>query len=89
MTAAPITSPGRLSPLGLGALFACIDNCGAKVLFEAATGRFFNVIGGNTVLCRSAYAFGDSLIELFKRAQFRIDVGLSPTFKELDRSFGH
>jgi hypothetical protein len=26
---------------GTGALYARIDNCGAKVLFEAATGRFF------------------------------------------------
>jgi hypothetical protein len=26
---------------------------------------------------------------LFKRTQLRIDVGLSPTFEELDRSFGH
>jgi hypothetical protein len=33
--------------------------------------------------------FGYSLVELFKRAQFRINVGLSPTFEELNRSFGH
>ena len=48
------------------ASFARIDNCDAKVLFEAATGRLFYVIGRNAVLCRSAYAFGYSLIELFK-----------------------
>ena len=72
----------------LRALFARIDDCRAKVFFEAATGRFFQVIGGYAVLCRSAYAFGYSLVELFKRAQLRIDVGLSPTFEELDRSFG-
>ena len=66
-----------------------LPNCGAKALFEAVTGRFFQGIGRNTVLCRSAYAFGYSLVELFKRAQFRIDVGLSPTFEELNRSFGH
>ena len=47
------------------------------------------MIGGNTVLCRSAYAFGYSLVELFKRAQFRIDLGLSPTFEELNRRFSH
>jgi hypothetical protein len=40
-TALPITSSGRFSLLGPSALFARIDNCGAKVLFEAATGRFF------------------------------------------------
>jgi len=71
------------------ALFARIDNRDAKVLFETATGRFFYVGGGNTVLCRSAYAFGYGLVELFKRAQFCVDVGLSPTFEELNRSFGH
>jgi hypothetical protein len=27
--------------IGPSALFARIDNCGAKVLFEAAAGRFF------------------------------------------------
>jgi hypothetical protein len=26
---------------------------------------------------------------LFKRAQFRVNMGLSPTFEELNRSFGH
>ena len=80
---------GLFSSGGLGALFARIDNCRAKVLFETATGRFFYVTGGNAVLCRSTYAFSHSLIELFKRAQLRIDVGLSPTFEELNRSFGH
>jgi hypothetical protein len=30
-----------------------------------------------------------SLVELFKRAQFRVDAGSSPTFEELNRSFGH
>ena len=32
----PVREPG-----GLGTLFARIDNCGAEVLFETATGRFF------------------------------------------------
>jgi hypothetical protein len=32
---------------------------------------------------------GCSFIELFKRAQLRIDIGFSRMFKELDRSFGH
>ena len=77
----------RLRPLG--ALFARIYNCGAKVLFEAAAGRFFLVIGGNIVLYRSAYALGYSLVELFKRAQFRVDVGLAPALEELNRGFGH
>jgi hypothetical protein len=36
-----------------------------------------------------AYALGYSFIELFKRAQLRIDIGFSPMLKELDRSFGH
>jgi hypothetical protein len=40
-------------------------------------------------MIRSAYAFGYSLVELFKRAQFRVDAGLSPTFEELNCSFGH
>ncbi len=40
-TALPIASAGRFSLLGPPALFARIDNCGAKVLFETATGRFF------------------------------------------------
>ena len=35
-----VSCEGRaLGPLG--ALFARFDNCGAKVLFEAAAGRFF------------------------------------------------
>ena len=76
-----------LPKAAVGTLFARIDNCGAKVLFEAATGRFLYVIGGNTILCRSAYAFGYSLVELFKHAQFRIDVGLSPAFEELKSRF--
>ena len=37
----------------------------------------------------AAPSFGYSLVELFERAQFRIDVGLSPTFEELNCSFGH
>ena len=36
----PCTARSR-NGRGTGALFARIDNCGAKVLFEAATGRFF------------------------------------------------
>ena len=40
-TAVPITSSRRFSLLEPSALFARVDNCGAKVLFEAATGRFF------------------------------------------------
>ena len=73
----------------LRALFARIDDCGVKVLFETAASRFFQVSGGNIVLYRSAYAFGYSFVELFKRTQFRIDVSLSPAFEELNRGFGH
>jgi hypothetical protein len=40
-------------------------------------------------LRQAADPLGYSLVELFKRAQFGIDVGLSPTFEELNRSFGH
>ena len=73
----------------LRALFARIDDCGAKIFFETAASRFFQVSGGNIILSRSAYAFGYSLVELFKRTQFRVDVGLSPAFEELNRGFGH
>ncbi len=70
---------------GLGALFARVDNCRAKVLFETAAGRLFQVIGGNTVLYRIGSALGHSRVELFKSARLRIDVGFSPTFEELGR----
>ena len=40
-------------------------------------------------LRQAADPLGYSLVELFKRAQFGIDVGLSPTFEELNCSFGH
>ena len=49
---------------GLGALFARIDNCHAKVLFEATASGFFQVIGGNVILSRGAYALGYRLVEL-------------------------
>ena len=69
----PNEAPAEAGPSG--PRFAGIDNCGTKVLFEVATGGFFQLIGRNTVLCRSADAFGYRCVELFERTQFRIDVG--------------
>lgn len=74
---------------GRGALFTRIDYGRAKILFEAATGRLRQVIGGDASLCSIGHALGNSRVELFERTRLCEDVVLSPAFEELDRCFGH
>ena len=87
LVGAPITSVGVFSPLGPRALFARIDDCSAKVLFETVTGRVFQVIRRNAGLAASALHWSTVASSCSSARLLRIDVGFAPTFEELNLQF--